>query len=255
MKNSTQIDTLNKKIDHFKVSRKRFGKLKLLTYVALVLIPNTSFAENTKLIAIGELKEKLSKTAKISGGIVAGFYADGETNPKKPSISAKIPKNWLDKDICLSIVSDDGQYEGSQSYRVSNSGLGGWLDVPFSSNHTEYLSDTNHANIGTIFSEKSCSLKTNNFIPAIWNEKPVRNITNYTLLINTFNSDEAYLVVNNTLQIKCSETKNDKKIAFDYECNINSKYLNQTMNEVELVRFKGSNAQPSYVFSIVIPES
>lgn len=203
---------------------------------------------------LGQLKENLTKTAKISGDVVAGFYANGIESSKKPYITAKVPKNWHAKDLCLTVVSDDGLYEGTQSYRVSSSGDGGWIDVPFLSNYGEFLSDTNQINIGIVFSENECNQKIDNFIPAVWNQIPEQQALDYTVLINTFSSDEAYLIINGSVQIKCSEAKSVKHIAFDHECIVNSKDVDLIKNEIELVRIKDSNILPPYIFFLTTPE-
>lgn len=205
----------------------------------LALISAPTVAEELAIKPVGIFAERLENTARISGNIVSSFTANGKLVAEKPFLEIFIPAKWAGQYFCMSLVSNDGLYEGQRNFLIEDSWKGGNFIIRLDTKYEDYLANTNSDSFGSLVSKGKCGTNSQEITLAGWNKSITAKKLDYQILINSYRADEVYLILDKQDEVECSETKNTKKIAFDFVCRIPNKLMtNQNITKVEINRIR-----------------
>ncbi len=204
---------------------------------------------------VGDLKEVYHEAAVISGGVIVGVMRSGPPSDVSPFLSAKLPTDWADVEICARVVSSDGRYQAERAYLVPS----GWRDnvalMPYQTRFPEKLARYDSEHIAVAVSQGNCGARPTRFVPASWNAEELSEDHGIVLLVNSIRASEVYLFAGRDLtasEVLCMPADKGSRAAFDYRCEIPVNDLSGGVVEVELNRVRDRKLDPPLYFELVL---
>ena len=134
--------------------------------VGTVAVATVQAAE--EIPPVGDFKEVYHEAAVISGGVIVGVMRSGPPSDVSPFLSAKLPTDWADVEICARVVSSDGRYQAERTYLVPS----GWRDnvalMPYQTRFPDKLARYDSEHIAVAVSQGNCGARKARPCLTVW---------------------------------------------------------------------------------------
>jgi len=191
--------------------------------IVLALVPSIAFADDVSKVALASdpFNEIVREAAQISGARVVGLTAFG-INGMQPEVSAIIPSDWKNDQVCLKVVSADGLYEAYNTYTVSADWTGGTIVLPYPSKSPDRVIAIPGDLMSGLLQRGGCGSEHEEVAPVFWGKGTYGALR---VLLNTARADETYLTFPQHPDygdIVCDTIAASSRNAFDTACTIPS---------------------------------
>ncbi len=221
--------------------QRAYTLLSILTISALA--GNCALAQALRLVD-EELEERLDEdSTTISGAVLVGAQRGGR-NVEDFMLSARLPDEFRDRNVCLELVSANGRYSVRESYRYDDAGGAGAspldpVGFEFQTAHADYLRRQGENGVAALLTSGDCDDVRSTPTVVIWDGSVDGDIE---LLINSFDADSVFAYVSDIEDpIPCSPVNAESLSAYDTICVIDSAGLTGTV-DVELYRYVNRQA-------------
>ncbi len=215
--------------------------------LAAVLVSWPAFAAPLELAPDGEFYENYGAATKISGAPIVGVMALGSPRPGVP-LTATIPASWGGMAICARLVSSDGRYEARGQYRVPVGWGGGVAELDYPTDITNKIAQLTADEIAALISRGDCDHRTRPLALAEWKADPG---VAATLLVNSFRSEETFLVFPSGADVSCEPIASAQRTAFDMSCSIPDELAAGAASlEIEINRVRAGSIAPPTVVTV-----
>lgn len=222
----------------------------ILLVSGLVGLAGQASAE-LKHLSTSPFEEKVFARSEISGPLVVGLVQASPVTARDISIIAKVPTDWTD--LCLSVMTADGQYVAHNSFKVSGLTEADEAALDYPTDHANLLLAAAPGTVGALVSEGRCGSEGGNIAVARWRSGEAAPVPpekiEALLMVNSFQADEVVAYVGDaTDPTDCMPVTGAATTAFDMVCKV---ALLQGETKVEVLRLRSGSVETSSELTIV----
>ncbi|WP_231889419.1 hypothetical protein PJ900_02530 (plasmid) [Tistrella mobilis] len=222
--------------------------------LAALLIPmSEAMAQNEPALELGQngFREIVRPSALISGTVVTGVqvYAAAQDDI---SMRGFVPRRWAGESICASVLTINGLYEATATYRIPADWPGGIAQLPFPTVHADVLLGAGSDGLSIRLSRNACGAELGRDMSfAIWNGGGGDRLT---VLLNSFRADAVYLyVAGRETPLRCRAIDLPARSAFDAACDLPVGGL-AGPTRIEILRMVARKVAPPTDFILWLPQ-
>ena len=197
-------------------------------------------------------KESLNPEVNVSGATRGGVLIEALEEPKSlETLTVRLPPQATDNQLCLTMVTRDGRYQGSMEFTVPAK-TEDFIELSYPSRFKQELLSANEPYLAVLAGLRpDCETDDNAYIPTAW-ERP-ETLSKLQLIINAGNLD-AHIIVptrdGGQRRFECERISSSPTIAFNRICTIElAKDLDLMGTEIRRDDFFG-NPLPPVTFPI-----
>lgn len=204
----------------------------------------------------GELNEFLRPAAQISGATLVGAMVVSSRFSDDLGFTADVPRAWAGSETCVSMISADGLYEATNTYRIAPDWVGGAVAVSYPSSYPDKLMGLGNEEFAALGRPGPCAAdRTDEVIPIGWRYVKPGSNSGMRVFLNSFHADEVYLFIGENPDapaVSCVHPVTETATAFDFICDFPLD-SNGELVEVEINRVSGGQIAPPTHFRIRLP--
>lgn len=155
-----------------------------------------------------------------SGSLIVGIDLAGAEVTPELDVIANLPKSWVDRAVCLSVVTADGLYVARNTYSIAVN-AGGFAQFPFESDYAEYLASLAADDIAVLVSEGTCKDEVPTvFALSGWRLRPQDAPREVRIRVKSFQAQEVLLYPSADADepVSCLPVVDRDLTVFDAEC-------------------------------------
>lgn len=195
-------------------------------------------------------KEEYQPKTRISGSVIAGMVAFGDTAPDALEVRGFIPRAWAGDPVCLEVVTIGGFYEAENEYQVPANWAGGQDNFAYPSKYADVLLESPAEGLAMKMQRGECESPSDEISLGYWN---FDSGATPAVLVNSFQADEVYAYVADKLvPISCAEISLPGKSAFDTVCPLDG-LPTGSKTSIEILRVVNGKPTPSELIDVWLP--
>ncbi|WP_372022178.1 hypothetical protein [Tistrella mobilis] len=220
---------------------------------ALLITTPGAMAQDEPALELGQdgFREIVRPSALISGAIVTGVqvYAAAQDDI---SMRGFVPRSWAGESVCASVLTINGLYEATATYRIPAEWPGGIALLPFPTVHADILSNAGSDGLSIRVSRNACGAELGRDMSfALWNGGGGNRLT---VLLNSFRADAVYLyVAGRETPVRCRMIDLPARSAFDVACDLSVDGL-AGPTRIEILRMVERKVAPPTDFVLWLPQ-
>ncbi len=241
-----------------------FPKFTLYFLASLLFIhaTNPANSEPDQILEAVWIDGNVSEEAYVSGNWLVGvhFVTDDKDVASRPSLIARLPKEWHGKQACARVTDQAGRYFEFFQIDIPQDWNTRLTRLTYPTRFPKNALPLDHKNSGLAIHSGVCHTDGKEFIPAYWNieddsggseNAPAQIILN----MNIGRADEieaAASIQNDPLPLTCEPVEGTGRISFNHRCRMEIAKAQSGVIELSVTRIRSGNRAPTRNVSVLI---